>query len=395
MTIDERVFIAGAGPVGLVAAANLVRNGVPVKVFEAGPELSEESRASTFHPPTLDMLDRLGAAQPLIAQGLLAPQFQYRSKRHGVLAQFDFATIADTTKHPYRVQCEQSRLTRILYDQLRRKPQFELQFHSRVVGVTQSEDRVTVSIERNGLSETHSGPWLIGTDGARSEVRRSLGIDFAGFTWPERFLVVSTPFDFRNLIPDLVAVSYICDPRRWHFLLQIPGLCRVMFPVAPSESDELALAPQFAQSLMAAIVPGISNYEIAHVTLYRVHQRVAATFRLGRAFLVGDAAHINNPLGGMGMNGGIHDALNLTERLVEVWRGTTPESELDRYDRQRRLVTLEYIQKQSIQNKRNLESDGTEFKQELGEIVADARRTRDYLLRVSMIASLRRAQELG
>src|SRR5207244_2848082 len=176
-------------------------------------------------------------------------------------------------------------------------------------------------------------------------------------------------------------VSYICDPRRWHFLLQIPGLCRVMFPVAPSESDELALAPQFAQSLMAAIVPGISNYEIAHVTLYRVHQRVAAAFRLGRAFLVGDAAHINNPLGGMGMNGGIHDAVNLTGRLVEVWRGTTPESELDRYDRQRRLVTLEYIQKQSIQNKRNLESDGTEFKQELGEIVADARGTRDYLLR--------------
>ena len=104
MAIDERVLIAGAGPVGLTAAANLVRGGVPVTVFEAGGDLSEESRASTFHPPTLDMLDRLGAAKPLIAQGLAAPQFQYRTKQHGVLAQFDFGAIADATAHPYRVQ---------------------------------------------------------------------------------------------------------------------------------------------------------------------------------------------------------------------------------------------------------------------------------------------------
>src|SRR6266849_3047354 len=108
MPIEDRVLIAGAGPVGLTAAANLVRAGVPVTVLEAGSDLSEESRASTFHPPTLDMLDQLGAAQPLIAQGLSAPSFQYRSKQHGTLAQFDFGMLADMTDHPYRVQCEQS-----------------------------------------------------------------------------------------------------------------------------------------------------------------------------------------------------------------------------------------------------------------------------------------------
>jgi 3-(3-hydroxy-phenyl)propionate hydroxylase len=155
------------------------------------------------------------------------------------------------------------------------------------------------------------------------------------------------------------------------------------------------LHPDFAQSLMSTVVAGIANYEIAHVTLYKVHQRVATAFQRGRAFLAGDAAHINNPLGGMGMNGGIHDAINLTDRLVEVWRGGKVEAELQRYDRQRRSVTLEYIQTQSIQNKRNLESDGAGFKRELAEIAADPHRTRDYLLRVSMIASLRRAQELG
>jgi 3-(3-hydroxy-phenyl)propionate hydroxylase len=395
MAIEERILIAGAGPVGLTAAANLVRGGVPVTVFEAGPDLSEESRASTFHPPTLDMLDRLGAAEPLIAQGLIAPQFQYRTKQHGVLAQFDFGAIADVTAHPYRVQCEQSKLTRILYQQLRGDSNFELQFDSPIRHVAQSTGGVEVTVERKGRSETRSGRWLIGADGARSDVRRSLGIEFPGFTWPERFLVVSTPFDFRTVIPDLVAVSYVCDPERWHFLLQIPGLCRVMFPIAPHESDELALSQEFAQSLMAGVVPGISRYEVAHVTLYKVHQRVAKVFRHGHAFLAGDAAHINNPLGGMGMNGGIHDAINLTSRLVDVWHGSEADSELERYDRQRRLVTLEYIEKQSIQNKRNLESDGIEFARSLAEIAADAGRSYDYLLRVSMIASLRRAQELG
>jgi 3-(3-hydroxy-phenyl)propionate hydroxylase len=395
MAIEERVLIAGAGPVGLVAAANLVRNGVPVTVFEAGRDLSEESRASTFHPPTLDMLDRLGAAKPLIAQGLVAPAFQYRSKQHGILAQFDFGMIADVTDHPYRVQCEQSKLTRILYEQLRGEPLFELQFDAHVQQVAQPGPGVEVAIQRDGRNERRSGRWLIGADGARSDVRRSLGVDFDGFTWPERFLVVSTPFDFHAVIPDLAAVSYVTDPGRWHFLLQIPGLCRVMFPVAADESDEQALSPEFAQSLMAAVVPGISRYEIAHVTLYKVHQRVAKTFQHGRAFLAGDAAHINNPLGGMGMNGGIHDAINLTSRMVDVWHETTADAELEGYDRQRRLVTLEYIEKQSIQNKRNLESDGTEFRRALREIAAEKAEAYAYLLRVSMIASLRRAQELG
>jgi len=393
--MHERVLIAGAGPVGLVAAANLVRGGVPVTVLEAGADLSTESRASTFHPPTLDMLDRLGAAGALIAEGLIAPRFQYRTKRDGVLGQFDFGAIADLTHHPYRVQCEQSRLTRILHQQLRGIAEFQLQFDAEVKDVTQHRAGVEVAIARKGKTERRSGRWLIGADGARSDVRRALGIEFPGFTWPERFLVVSTPFDFRTVIPDLDAVSYVADPERWHFLLQIPGLCRVMFPIRPEESDELALNSDFAQSLLAAVVPGISNYEVAHATLYKVHQRVAKTFQHGRVFLAGDAAHINNPLGGMGMNGGVHDAINLTARLIEVWHGIKPEAELERYDRQRRAVTLEYIEQQSIQNKRNLESDGTEFARTLKEIAADKTRIHDYLVRVSMIASLRRAQELG
>jgi 3-(3-hydroxy-phenyl)propionate hydroxylase len=378
----------------MVAAANLVRRGVPVTVLEANAALSEESRASTFHPPTLDMLHGLGAAEPLIAQGLKAPQFQYRTKRDGLIAQFDFAAIADATAHPFRLQCEQSRLTRILLQHLRGNGNFEIIFSSPVRGVTQTADGVEVAVMRSGM-ETETARWLIGADGARSETRSALDIEFEGFTWPERFLVVSTAFDFHAVIKGLVSVNYVADPQRWHFLLQIPGLWRIMFPIAANESDELALSHDFAQSLMAQLVPGIDRYEIAHTTLYRVHQRVAQTFRKGRAFLIGDAAHINNPLGGMGMNGGIHDAINLTDRLAAVWHGSKGDAELDRFDKQRRLVTKEYVERQSIQNKKNLESPGSEFRDRLAAIAADPGQTREYLLAVSMISSLRRAQQLG
>ena len=394
MPIEERVFIAGAGPVGLVAAANLVRHGVPVTVFEAGPALAEESRASTFHPPTLDMLEEFGAAAPLIAQGLIAPRFQYRA-RDGVIATFDFAAIAEETRHPFRVQSEQFKLTRILLDRLAKKSEFQIEFGSRVAGVEQDNATVHVTLDRNGSSERRSGRWLIGADGARSDVRRALGVEFAGFTWPERFLVVSTPFDFRSVIADLVSVSYLADPVRWHFLLEIPGLWRVMFPLAEAVSDEEAASRGFAQALMAGVVSGIANYDIAHTTLYKVHQRVAKNFRAGRTFLAGDAAHLNNPLGGMGMNGGIHDVMNLTTRLAAAWSGSAPEANLDRYERQRRAITLEYIEQQSIANKRNLECANPDFADELRRTAADPQRTRDYLIRVAMIASLRRAAELG
>src|SRR5580704_14987782 len=393
--IEDRVLIAGAGPVGLVAAAQLVRQGIPVTVLEAGNDLSGESRASTFHPPTLDMLDELGVARQLIDEGLKAPKLQYRSKKDGVIAQFDFGEIADRTKHPYRVQSEQFKLTRILLANLRNDSHFRIEFGARLENVQQDDDGVQVSVRVDDREAIRTGRWLIGADGARSEVRRSLGVEFEGFTWPERFLVLSTPFDFDAVIPDLVSVNYVADPECWQFLLRIPGMWRVMFPVPQNVGDEAALSPEFGQSLLARVVAGVKPFDILHTTLYRVHQRVAKQFRVGRAFLAGDAAHINNPLGGMGMNGGIHDAMNLTSRLAAVWHGTKSEGELDRFDRERRLVTLEYIETQSIANKRNLEAGAAEFRGALQHITADARRTYEYLLRVSMIASLARAEELG
>lgn len=393
--VQRPVVIAGAGPVGMTAAADLVRQGIPVTVLEKSAALSTESRASTFHPPTLDLLDDLGFAKPLIAQGLKAPQVQYGSTVEGELGTFDFGAISDLTRHPYRLQAEQFKLTRIILDALQGNPLFEIRFNAEVASLTQDASGVAVATT---AGDTLHCDWLIGADGANSAVRRHQDIPFDGFTWPERFLVVTTSADIAAMRPGVTSVSYWADPQRWHFLLRIIGAWRVMLPVPAEMSDDAARDPEYARESLASVLPAGVAAPIEHITLYRVHQRVAARFRQGRTFLAGDAAHINNPLGGMGMNGGLHDALNLTARLGPVIQGKATEDTLDGYDRQRRAVTMEAIQTGTIRNKKNLEArtpeDREAFRTEIRKAVAEREKTREFLRRISMIDSLQRAAAL-
>jgi 3-(3-hydroxy-phenyl)propionate hydroxylase len=386
------VLIAGAGPVGLCAANALADAGVPVTVLEAEPRLPENLRASTFQPPTLDYLARFGATRRLIEMGRVAPRLQYR-ERSGWVAEFDFGVIAADTQHPYRVQCEQFKLNQVLAQRLADFPHARLEFSSPVTDVQQDEASVTVTVDGR---KPFKAQWLIGADGGRSRVREALGIALEGFTWPERFLVASTPFEFATVIPNLCDVSYFADPEEWFFLLRVPGVWRVMFPVRPEEKDEEVLADASIQKRLNRIHPLGVAYEIRHRTLYSVHQRVAETYRKGRCFLAGDAAHLNNPLGGMGMNGGIHDGMNIAEKLAAVIQNRASPSELERYERQRRPVALEYVNKITIANKRNLEARDPEehrrWKEEMTRTAADPRLAREYMLKTSMIASLRRSE---
>jgi 2-polyprenyl-6-methoxyphenol hydroxylase-like FAD-dependent oxidoreductase len=382
------VLIAGAGPVGLCAANVLADAGVPLTVLEAEPSLPENLRASTFQPPTLDLLARLGAAQRLIEMGRVAPRLQYRD-RAGWVAELDFGVIAGETGHPYRVQCEQYKLNQVLAERL--APKARIEFGCAVTDVIQDSACVTVTI--NNTRKT-TAQWLIGADGGRSRVREALGIRLEGFTWPERFLVASTPFDFAAALPGLCDVAYFADPEEWFFLLRVPGVWRAMFPVRQDEKDEEALSEQSIQRRLQRVFPLSSAYEVRHRTLYAVHQRVAQSYRKGRCFLAGDAAHLNNPLGGMGMNGGIHDAFNLADKLAAVIGKRSDESELDRYERQRRPVALEYVNAITIANKKNLEAKDPDeherWKAQMARIAADPQLAREYLLRTSMIASLRK-----
>ena len=385
----DAVLIAGAGPVGLSAACVLAEAGIPVTVLEAQPELPQNLRASTFQPPTLDMLARFGATQRLIEMGRVAPLLQYRD-RQGWVAQFDFGVIADVTQHPFRVQCEQFKLNQVLTAHLQAK-NARVQFGCEVTAVEQDGSGVTVTV--NGARRLRGG-WLIGADGGRSRVRDALGIRLEGFTWPDRFLVASTPFEFADVIPNLCDVSYFADPEEWFFLLRVVGVWRAMFPVRPEEKEEDVLSDASIQARLRRVHP--ATYEVRHRTLYSVHQRVAETYRRGRVFLAGDAAHLNNPLGGMGMNGGIHDGFNIAEKLASVLRSAAPESELDRYELQRRPVALEYVNKITIANKRNLEAKDPEehrrWKDEMTRTAADPRLAREYMLKTSMRASLRRSE---
>jgi tripartite-type tricarboxylate transporter receptor subunit TctC len=222
------------------------------------------------------------------------------------------------------VQCEQYRLNQVLAERLATKARIE--FGCQVTDVRQDAASVTVLV--NGTREIKAD-WVIGADGGRSRVREALGIALEGFTWPERFLVASTPFDFAAATPGLCDVAYFADPEEWFFLLRVPGVWRAMFPVPEEEKDEAALSDESVQRRLRRVHPSPSQYEVRHRTLYSVHQRVAQSYRKGRCFLAGDAAHLNNPLGGMGMNGGIHDAFNLAEKLAAVIAGRAAEDELD------------------------------------------------------------------
>jgi 3-(3-hydroxy-phenyl)propionate hydroxylase len=383
------VLISGAGPVGLSLACVLAEAGLPVIVQEAEPELPTNLRASTFHPPTLDMLERFGATEKLIAQGLIAPTFQYRDRTGEKLGEFDFGALADVVRHPYRLQCEQFKLNFALAEYLADRPTAEIRFGAEVQSVAQTVDGVTATLT---TGETLAGSYVIGADGARSAVRQALDIPFEGFTWPEAFLVVSTDFPFEKYFDGLCWVNYFADPDEWFFLLRAPEVWRVMFPTGPDESEADIFDPAKIQRRLNRVLPRDVPYEVKHTTLYRVHQRVAERYREGRAFIAGDAAHINNPLGGMGMNGGIHDAFNLGEKLVQVLRDGTDPALLDAYEAERRPVALQYVNEITIRNKRNLETadpaEQAAFRQMLREIIADPAKTRAFLLRASMLASL-------
>jgi 3-(3-hydroxy-phenyl)propionate hydroxylase len=382
----DSVIVAGAGPVGLSAANVLAQAGVPVTVLEAEPRLPENLRASTFQPPTLDMLARFGATQRLIQMGRVAPRVQYRDRR-GWVAEFDFGLLAGETQHPFRLQCEQFKLNHVLAEQLPGR----IEFSAQVTGVEQDDRSVTVTV--NGSRRLRAG-WLIGADGGRSRVREALGIRLEGFTWPDRFLVASTPFDFASAIPGICDVSYFADPEEWFFLLRVPGVWRAMFPVREEEKEADVLSDASIQARLQRVHRHPSPYEIRHRTLYSVHQRVAETYRRGRCFLAGDAAHLNNPLGGMGMNGGIHDGFNIAEKLARVIRDGETPGILDAYERQRRPVALEYVNTITIANKRNLETrdpaEQRRWREEMTRTAADPTLSREYLRKISMIASLRR-----
>jgi 3-(3-hydroxy-phenyl)propionate hydroxylase len=393
---SDRIIVVGAGPVGLTTALALVRRNIPTVLLAAEAELVMELRGSTFHPPTLDLLDEFEIVPRMIEVGLKAPTWQFRDRETGPIATFDLSLLAGDTDHPYRVQCEQWKLMRFVEKELR-KLGADIRFGHEVTAVRQAETSAIVTAQTPSGTVEVTGRYVIAADGARSAVRRSLGMEFEGFTYPELFLIASTDFKFENVLTDIAYVNYIADPLEWLVLLRVPELWRVLVP-APENSDrEKLLSDDNLQDVLQRVVPRPDTYNIVHRSIYHVHQRVAKNFRKGRVVLAGDAAHINNPLGGMGMNGGIQDAFNLADKFKQIYAGADDRL-LDRYDRQRRTVAVEAVQQQTHRNQQIISERDPAIRQKsldaMRRTAADKKSSRDYMLRSSMISSMRRAAEI-
>src|SRR5262245_2818569 len=396
----QQVLIAGGGPVGLLCAWLLGRRGVPVILFDENSTLQADPRAATTHPATLDLLEDDGLADDMARVGLIAPIFQFWDRPSGELvAEFDHAVLKNDTRHPFVLQCEQFKTAKLLLERLRALANVEVRFSHEVIGVTQDADSVSIEVRGSDGVKRHTGTYLIGADGGRSVVRKQSDIAFDGFTWPERFIVFTTPYNFeqkRGYCPR----SYFADPGSWCNCFKVsadgpPGLWRTVFPTDPSQPDADLTSDSAVQALMQKFFPSTEPYEVVHRNLYVTHQRVAATFRKGRVLLAGDAAHVNNPIGGMGLNGGIQDAANLCEKLAKVLLEGASAQLLDLYSLHRRTVAIVFVQEQSIVNKKRLEASDPEVRRrnldELRQMAADRERSRACLLRTAMIASQRRA----
>jgi 3-(3-hydroxy-phenyl)propionate hydroxylase len=400
----DRVVVIGAGPVGLCLALALAQAGIPVCLIEAlGDDnfLEQVPRAGTNHPATLELFDRIGLYDKLEPRGIVAPLFHYWDRHENrLIAEFDHAHLKDDTRFPYVLQCERIKVVEEALRLAKQHPDIEVRLSTTFTGFDQDADGVAAWVSNPaGEREAIRGSYLVSGEGARSIVRKDLDIAFEGFTYPDRTLNIEVAYDFRR--HGYTERNYISDPDEWSNLFHWkgpPDRWRVHFPTEEHDDPEALQRPEVLQARLKAFIPNDRDYDIVGSNLYVVHQRVATKFRAGRAILAGDSAHVNSPIGAMGMNSGIHDAFNLADKLIGILRKETDDQVLDRYERQRRHVALQHTQAETIRNKRRLaEKDLSVRKRnhdELRRTADDPKRARAFLLRTSLIESLREAEAI-
>jgi 3-(3-hydroxy-phenyl)propionate hydroxylase len=401
---SNRVIVIGAGPVGLCLSLVLAQEGVEICLIEQLGEdnfLEQVPRAGTNHPATLELFARIGLYERLEPRGIIAPLFHYWDRReHRLIAEFDHAHLKDDTRFPYVLQCERIKIVEEALKMANAHPNIELRLSTTFTAMTQNGDGVVARIVNPaGASESLSGAYLVSAEGARSIVRKQLGIEFEGFTYPDRTLNIEVAYDFRRY--GYTERNYISDPDEWSNLFHWkgpPDRWRIHFPTEADQEEAALTHPDALQARLQRFLQTGKPFDIVASNLYVVHQRVAKKFRLGRAILAGDSAHVNSPIGAMGMNSGIHDAFNLADKLTRILRREAAEEVLDRYERQRRHVALQHTQAQTIRNKRLLaEKDPAVRKRnhdELRRTAEDPKLARAFLLRTSLIESLREAERI-
>jgi 3-(3-hydroxy-phenyl)propionate hydroxylase len=383
----------------------LAQQDIPSVVVEAlGPDnfLEQVPRAGTNHPATLELFDAIGLYDKLEPRGIVAPLFHYWDRHENRrIAEFYHARLEGDTRFPYVLQCERIKIVEEALKLAQAHPLIDVRLSTNFTSFEQGADGVVAHVTNtSGEAETIAGAYLVSAEGARSIVRKDLDIEFEGFTYSDRTLNIEVAYDFHR--HGYTERNYISDPTEWSNLFHWkgpPDRWRVHFPTAPDEDEAAITRPAALQARLQRFLPTGEDFAIVGCNLYTVHQRVARKFRAGRAILAGDAAHVNSPIGAMGMNSGVHDAFNLADKLAGILRGELNEDQLDRYERQRRHVALEHTQAQTMRNKKLLAEKDPAVRarnhDELRRTAEDPKLARAFLLRTSLIQSLRDAEAIA
>ncbi len=378
----DPVLVAGAGPVGLVAALLLARAGVRVRVFEKRESLSRASRASTFHPPTLAILDELGVADTAIGAGRVVREIQYLDGAHKVLARFDMADLATETPFPFRLHYEQGELTRDIVGALERLPNAEITFRAEVIGAETAGSQVAADIRCPAGRQKVIGSWLFAADGARSAVRESLGIEFDERPYGTHVLRVMTRQDLDTVVRGIAPLSYIFNDEGSCSLLEMPDCWRIILRVPAGTPQRLALDMDWLRERLGRFFApsDLREPDFVSTDIFAVSRAIAGENRAGRIFLVGDAAHLTNTRGGMNMNCGIHDAYAIAGALIDTLKGG-PESMLGRPAEERHEIARNEL----IPRTDHRVARANDWLREVRDCAGDPMRAREFLRSASML----------
>jgi len=371
MVTDLAVLVVGAGPTGLLLAAELCRRGVECRVIDANPAPLHWDRATIVHPRSLEVFESLGIIEPLLAAGV-KQRFARLHSAGRVLGEIDLSICG--SRYGFNVGISEEVTESILIDYLRQQGGQVIR-SSKLVDLENREDGLVATVERDGETEQVSARWVVGCDGVRSITRKLSGIELSGHDHTESWAVFDATLAgwsdsyeaIYGYLDEIPVILTSLPQRRWRVYLR---------PTSP-DSDLVA----DATLTIGRYLPTIQFDDVANPIRFHCHSKVAARYRSGRILLAGDAAHVCSPSQGHGMNSGLQDAFNLAWKLALVCQGHCTSALLDSYEAERRPVA------------EMITASGEAFEQAQDLIDPSERRARDETLRAVFANSKTRHHE--
>ncbi|KAF3767148.1 FAD/NAD(P)-binding domain-containing protein [Cryphonectria parasitica EP155] len=335
----KQVLIVGAGPAGLLLALLLSKHGIPVTIVEMSDQLDQQPRAAHYGPAATPDLQRAGILDELRAKGLsLNTMCWRRSEDHSYISGFDAHVLADVDGNDWRtVSYPLQDLNQLMLDRFLKEYNGNIKWQQKVVDVGQDVDKAWVDLETPDGRKRLEADYVVGCDGAGSGVRKALfGDEYPGFTWDAQIIATNTYYDFTKF--GFHDANFIIHPEHFFMAAKLTadGLYRITYGETPGLSVEEYKKRQPWK--FETILPGHPKpheYKMINWAPYKMHQRCAPKFRVGRVMLAADAAHLCNPWGGLGITGGFVDCGGLYDCLAGIWDGKADESILDLYSEKR------------------------------------------------------------